>query len=115
MKDRLVIQILQRVTVIFNEQFGKFQVWEFFDQSIVDLVIVVKDKAGDIGVVGDEITNNIDYYFREVDSYIKMKVLERTKVSKDFIDWNSLRTSYTCSCFCLQQVQGTIDKEVTLL
>lgn len=103
------------MAVIFNKQFGEFQVGDFFDQSIVDLVIVIKNKAGDIGVVGDEITNNIDYYFREVDSYIKLKVLERTKVSKDFIEWNSLRTSYICSCFCLQQVQGTIDKEVTLL
>lgn len=85
-KDRLVIQILQRMAVIFNEQFGEFQVGDFFDQSIVDLVIVVKNKAGDIGVVGDKVTNNIDYYFREVDSYIKLKVLERTKVSKDFIE-----------------------------
>lgn len=60
------------MSIIFNEKFGKFQVRDFFDQSIVDLVIVIKNKAGDVWIVDDEITNNIDYYFGEVDSYIKI-------------------------------------------
>lgn len=56
------------MAIIFNEELGKFQARYFFDQNIVNFVVVIKNKACDIGIIHDEIADNIDNYFGEVDS-----------------------------------------------
>ena len=56
------------MTIIFNEKLCEFQVRDFFDQSIVNFVIIIKNKACNVGIIDDEITNDIDYYFGEVNS-----------------------------------------------